>query len=154
VDAAVWRWVKGFHAALYRKPLTGQSRAIQTPFPRGEMRDGRVTIRPILEQHLLAVDAIKRNRVVGSLDVIVANRGMLRYECVWCKTDDGNAWLCMFALDIYDWKDLGSHTREIPARGCAGIYQLPDRSVPESASRDAVTRIAVTNLDTLDAFAP
>jgi len=154
VDGAVWRWVKGFHAALYRTPLRGQSYAIQTPFPRGDIRDGRVTIRPIRKQHLLAVDAIKRNRLTGSLDVIVDNKGKLRYECVWCKADAGDEWLCMFALDIYDWKDLGNHTSEIPPRGCAGIYLLPDRSVPESASRDSVTRIAVPNFDTLDAFAP
>lgn len=154
VDGAVWRWVKGFHAALYRKPLTGETYSIQTPFPRGDIRDGRVTIRPIRKQHLLAVDAIKRNRVGGSLDVIVANKGKLRYECVWCKADASDDWLGMFALDIYDWKDLGSHTSEIPARGCAGIYMLADRSIPESASRDTITRIAIPNRDLLDAFAP
>jgi hypothetical protein len=154
VDRAIWRWVKGFHAALYRKALTGETYAMQTPFPRGETRDGRVSIEPIRQQHLLAVDAIKRNRAAGSLDVIVANKGQLQYECVWCKADAGDDWLCMFALDIYDWKDLGSHTSEIPARGCAGMYMVADRSIPESASRDTVTRIAVPNRDPLDAFAP
>ena len=154
VDRAIWRWIKAFHAALYRKPLTGANYAIQTPFPRGQTHDGRVSVEPILKQHLLAVGAIKRNRVAGSLDAIVANKGQLRYECVWCKVDASDAWLCAFALDIYDWKDLGSHTSEIPARGCAGLYMLAERSIPESASRDTVTRIAVPNRDTLDAFAP
>jgi hypothetical protein len=154
VDSAVWRWVKGFHAALYRQPLTGDSYAIQTPFPRGDVREGRVTIRPIRKQHLLAVDAIKRNRAAGTLDVLIANRGKLKYECVWCEYDSRDGWLCMFALDIYDWKDLGSHTNEVPARGCAGIYALPDRSVPPGATCDSATVIAVPNLDLLDAFAP
>jgi hypothetical protein len=154
VEAAVWRWVKGFHAALYRNPLTGKAYAIQTPFPRGNTRTGRISIDPIPEQHPLAVDAIKRNRLAGSLDIIVANKGNLRYECVWCEEDTREVWLCMFAIDVYDWKDLGSHTKEIPARGCAGIYMLPDRSIPESASRDTVTRITIPNRDTLDPFAP
>jgi hypothetical protein len=154
VDAAVWRWVKGFHAALYRKPLTGKAYAVQTPFPRGETRAGRVSVEPIRKQHLLAVEAIKRNRVAGSLDIIVANKGNLRYECVWCKEDTRDVWLCMFAADIYEWKDLGSHTSKIPARGCAGIYMLPHGSIPETASRDTGTRIEIPNRDVLDAFAP
>src|ERR1700733_5456681 len=70
VDGAIWRWVKAFHAALYGKPLIGASYAMQTPFPRGETRDGRVSVEPILKQHLLAVGAIKRNRAAGSIDVI------------------------------------------------------------------------------------
>jgi hypothetical protein len=154
VDAAVWRWVKGFHAALYRQPLTGDSYALQTPFPRGDVRDGRVTITPIRKQHVLVVDAIKRNRVAGTLDVLIANNGNLRYECVWCELDSRDGWLCMLALDIYDWKDLGGHTNEIPTRGCAGIYSLSDRSVPPAAARDSTTQIGVLNLDLLDAFAP
>jgi hypothetical protein len=154
VDGAVWRWVKGFHAALYRQPLTGDAHAIQTPFPRGDVRDGRVSIRPIPQQHLPTVDAIKRNRAAGTLDVLVANKSKLRYECVWCKADSREEWFCMFALDIYDWKDLGSHTKEIPARGCAGQYMLVDRSVPVGAARDNAIANPTPNQDTLDAFAP
>jgi hypothetical protein len=33
VDAAIWRWVAGFHAALYRHSLIGARGSIQTPFP-------------------------------------------------------------------------------------------------------------------------
>jgi hypothetical protein len=153
VDAAVWRWIKGFHAALYRKPLTGDRFAVQTPFPRGTRR-GRVSIEPVRELHLLAVETIKRNRAAGSLDVLVANKGSLRYECVWCELDTRDGWLCVFALDIYDWKDLGSHTSGIPARGCVGSYMLVDGSIPEKASRDDASPIAVHNVDKLDPFAP
>jgi len=44
VDATVWRWITGFHAALYREPLhfqaTGKTdppfvRSIVLPFPKG-----------------------------------------------------------------------------------------------------------------------
>jgi hypothetical protein len=156
VAAAVWRWVRGFHAALYRKPLIGASVAIQTPFPRGERRAGsRVELRPIPPQHLLAVETIKRNRAAGNLDFVLAYNGKLRHECAWCEADDHKQWFCMFALDIYDWKDLGGHTDEIPARGCTGVYALPDRSVPEAAARgDRENRIVMPNRDALDAFAP
>jgi hypothetical protein len=154
IDVAIWRWVKGFHAALYRQPLAGNTCSIQTPFPRGEKRYGGIIVRPILQQHLLAIAAIKRNRASDNLDVLAAYNGKLRYECVWCQADGGEAWICAFGLDIYDWKDLGSHTNGIPARGCAGIYALADRSVPETASRDGTHRILVPNVDMLDAFAP
>lgn len=92
--------------------------------------------------------------MAGSLDVIVANKGKLQYECVWCKADSGSEWFCVFGLDIYDWKDLGSHTNEIPARGCAGLYALADRLVPKGAALDTVIRIAIPNRDPLDPFAP
>jgi hypothetical protein len=131
VDRAIWRWIKGFHAALYRAPLIGDEYSIMTPFPRGDKTDGGIVVRPIRPQHMLAVEAIKRNRAAENLDVIVANNGKLRYECVWCETDNPDHWICMFALDIYDWKDLGSHSAAIPARGCAGIYLLPGHSFPK-----------------------
>jgi hypothetical protein len=139
---------------LYRQPLTGNTCSIKTPFPRGENRYGRIVGRPILKQHTLAVAAIKRNRVSGNLDGVVSNNGKLRHECVWCQADDGEAWICAFGLDIYDWKDLGSHANGIPARGCVGIYALADRSAPDTASRDLASRRLVPNIDTLDAFAP
>ena len=133
----------------------GNAFAVQTPFPRGEKsNDGRVTIRPIRPQHVLAVEIIKRNRLAGTLDVLVGNNGELKYECVWCEADLGSSWFCMFALDIYDWKDLGSHTREIPARGCTGAYALPGGSRPATASVTIGTRITIPNLDVLDPFAP
>jgi hypothetical protein len=154
VDAAVWRWVKGFHAALYRQPLIGDTFAIQTPFPRGDKHPDGVRMRPLPPQHRVAVETIKTNRAAGSLDVIVANNGQLRYECVWCLADDGVQWFCMFALDIYDWKDLGSHTDAIPARGCAGLYALPDRSAPTDAARNREQRIVIPNTDVFDPFAP
>jgi hypothetical protein len=40
-------------------------------------------------------------------------------QCVWCRSDNKRVWLCMFALEISDWKDLG-RTRLRPVRGCCG----------------------------------
>lgn len=153
VDATVWRWIRGFHAALYKQPLLGNKFAVQTPFPRADKSDGLVRVRPIRQQNLLAIETIKRNRVSGTLDTLVANNAKLRYECVWCLADDQTNWFCIFALDVYDWKDLGSHSHEIPARGCVGIYQPETSSAPEGAALNRESCILVPNLDTLDPFA-
>lgn len=49
-------------------------------------------------------------------------------------SDDATTWFCMFGVDIYDWKDLGSRSPSIPARGCAGMYQCEDGLRPETES--------------------
>jgi hypothetical protein len=113
-----------------------------------------VSLRPLLPQNLKFVDNIKRNRAHGNLDGIASNSGKLVYDCVWCQFDKDDRWFCMFALDIYDWKDLGSHTEEIPGRGCVGFYVLPDGSIPELAARDHPRTVIIPNYDVYDPFAP
>lgn len=152
VDTAVWRWVRGFHAALYREPLMATASSLRTPFPRADMRGSTFVLQLLLPQHAVIVETIKRNRALKNLDQIVANRGQLRFESVWCPADDGSGWACMFGLDIYDWKDLGSHTAEIPARGCAGMYLLPDRSAPAESAKNRDGVVLVPNRDPLDPF--
>ena len=155
VDEAVWRWVSGFHAALYRAPLVFAEhawRTLRTPFPQGTIRGNTVALQPLFQQHALIVDAIKRNRAANNLDSLVANRGKLRYDCVWGQADDSSKWFCMFAIDIYDWRDLGSHTGAIPSRGCAGLYVPDDRGTPEGASVDRRSPIAAPNAEPLDPF--
>jgi hypothetical protein len=154
VDSAVWRWVLAFHAALYRQPLVVKGYSIRTPFPRFDEIDGKMVLRQLLPQHVAFVENIKQNRVFKNLDSIVSNNGNLTYECVWCKSDSGTRWFCMFAIDIYDWKKLGGRTARIPARGCAGCYELPDGSTPENATRDQAQTLVIPNYDVLDAFAP
>jgi hypothetical protein len=114
------------------------------------LADGQVVFSPILQQHLEFVAAIKRNRAFANLDNIVSNNRKLNYECVWAQFDDRTAWLCIFALNIYDWKDLGSSTPDIPEHGCAGFYTRPDGSVPENAARDraSVTKCRTTTYST------
>ena len=118
IDTSVWRWVRGFHAALYRQPLSVATGTLRTPFPRADLRGDKYVLQPLMPQHALIVESIKRNRAFGNIDRIVCNNGKLRYDCVWGEADDHSQWICMFGLDIYDWKDLGSHTDAIPARGC------------------------------------
>lgn len=41
VDEAVWRWMRGFHAALYLEPFPRLRRgSLVTPFPRADLKDG------------------------------------------------------------------------------------------------------------------
>ena len=119
IPGAIRRWVMGFHAALYREPLSNGTRyAIQTPFPSARLSTGAAEFDPIPPQHEVFVETIKMNRVVGNLDEIRSNNGKLIYQCVWDQADNG-AWICVFALDIYKWKDLGD-INNFEGRGCAG----------------------------------
>lgn len=152
VDAAVWRWIRGFHAALYREPLPLPiAGALVTPFPRGEVKDRGIEVEGIRPQHLNFVSTIKLNRAFGNLDRIRSNGHKLTYECVWSRADNDGPWLCIFALDLYDWKDLGA-TKTFPARGCAGFYHLGSGGLPKGATAAKGTRLLVPNRDPLDPF--
>jgi hypothetical protein len=151
IDAAVWRWIGGFHAALYREPGVGIVGSLVTPFPKARFVNGRPVFAPLLVQHSLFVQTIKSNRARGNLDRIVCNKGKLTYECVWQQADNGGPWMCIFALDIYDWKDLG-RTGVLPARGCAGFYVTPARTIPANATQAVASSIIIPG-DRLDAFA-
>ena len=102
IPVEIWRWIKGFHAALYRAPYPKDARgALVTPFPSAPLRDdGQVVFDPIKPQHTTFVETIKINRANANLDMIRCNCDKLVYECVWCPSDDGRTWLCIFAIDI------------------------------------------------------
>lgn len=117
IERAVWRYILGFHAALYGEPFPEpMAGAITLPFVKllaGDLQDNLVE-----NQHGLIVQGIKVQRSMGNIDRIQSNNFKLTYECFWIKPDNGN-WTCMFALDIYGWKELGN-TGLYPSRGCAG----------------------------------
>jgi hypothetical protein len=145
IHGQVWRWIRGFHAALYHQPFPHEFKsALQTPFVAVATGD---TLRP---QHQTFVRMIKTARVSRRIDRIHCNNGQLRYECVWDVGAD-KMWNCVFALDVCDWKDLGK-TLGLPARGCAGCYTMP--IPPPTATRWQSTGIVIPNFDKLDAFAP
>jgi hypothetical protein len=149
VKAAVWRWVRGFHAALYREYLpSGTRRAVELPFPDGEIINGDVRLSPVREQHAYFVQIIKMNREAQNLDRIVSNVGAVTYECVWGQMDHDSPWLCVFALDIYDWRDLGEE--RLGQRGCVGMYQLD--KPPAGATMEIRRPRAVPNTDPLNPF--
>jgi hypothetical protein len=155
IEDEIWRWVAGFHAALYKEPALGirNNCSIVTPFPKAHLEGGKVVFHPIKPQHAVFVRSIKTNRARNNLDVISCNKGKCRYECVWNQSDNSGPWMCFFALDVYDWKDLG-RTAIQPARGCAGYYVLPSGKVPLNAAIGQVYKIMTPNYDVLDPFAP
>lgn len=152
VYAAVWRWIRGFHAALYRQPLPLECRrAIELPFQRArELATGAIEVVPLREgQHRRFVELLKLNRAKMNLDRIVNNAGMMTYECVWTQNGQ-REWACVFGLNVYAWKDLGD--KGLGQRGCAGVYTLPSGLTPPTASTAATSPILIPNLDPLDPF--
>ena len=151
IEFLLRRWIKGFHAALYREPLATDTKfAIQTPFPSGVVKDGQVIEDPIRDQHFKFIECIKRNRAAGNLDSIVTNNGKLRYECVWDRLSN-NSWACIFSIDLYGWKNLGDVNNFMP-RGCAGLYSSPTGMVPKIASKATQLEFNVENSDAADPF--
>lgn len=57
----------------------------------------------------------------------------------------------MFALDIYDWKDLGRLSSGA-AKGCVGFYQHLSATPPIGASLATKLVSAGTNREPLDPF--
>lgn len=55
IDSAVWRWIAGFHAALYRTSPVGIRGSLVTPFPRGRRINGQVVFEPLRPQNEIFV---------------------------------------------------------------------------------------------------
>jgi hypothetical protein len=103
-----------------------------------------------LAQHRLFVETIKINRAARRIDFISSNNGKLRYECVWARSDSG-PWICVFALNLYEWSDLGD-VNNFAKRGCAGMYVTPTGATPEGAAVATELKISVPNFHPLDPF--
>jgi hypothetical protein len=102
IEDAIWRWIRGFHSALYHQPFPPddpakgyRSGALQTPFHRTLPTPYGGMLKPVLPQHQLAVRTIKENRARNNLDRLVSNRGKLVYECVWREADSNAGWVCI-----------------------------------------------------------
>ena len=121
-----------------------------TPFPEGRIHGTEVDFIPLPSVVLRMVEEIKRNRLTGTLDRIVCRNGKCRYECVWTQFDRGE-WFCVYALDIYDWKDLGD-IAHFKARSCVGCYRRPEKGAPRSATCSTRLQFPIDNLEELDAF--
>lgn len=128
--AIIRRWVRGFHAALYREPLTGNNFMTFPPLAEGDRESGEIKpVHPLIPDF---VRAIRQSRAAGALDRLVIRNGKCRYECGWLQADDGR-WFCCYALDIYGWTELGDTGRH-GVRGCVGSYMRPDGAMPEGAT--------------------
>ena len=150
IDEAVWRWIRGFHVALYREPFPLLRRgSLVTPFPRADLKDGTYVFVSLPPQHELFVETIKSNRARNNLDVIRCNNNKLVYEAIWVRADNGQ-WFCIFALDVYAWKDLGR--THLPNTGCAGCYFLPEGARPASSTIEIRSKVLIPNINRLDPF--
>lgn len=147
----IWRWIRGFHAALYHDYLADDTqRAIQEPLPAmAPDEHGEYKPIPVLEQYIAIAGIIKQNRVGGRLDRISAYGGKMRYECCWPIFDNGRPF-CAFALDVYVWKKLGDDAMG-PQRGCVGSY-WGDFGPPGDAAIATSIDIPIPNFDPLDPF--
>lgn len=152
IHGSVRHWLRGFHAALYREYFPPEARvALETPFPAMKLGPGGPELEPMrLAQHKVFVATIKVNRAANNLDRIECNNGKLVYECVWRQSDSG-PWLCVFALNLYDWAELGD-IHNFPKRGCAGSYMLAEGRVPEGATKQSELKVAIPNYQPLDPF--
>ena len=65
IDAVVWRWIRGFHAALYGEYLPEDSkRHVHSPFPQARLSEGNtLEWKSLLPQQPLIVEEIKKNRM-------------------------------------------------------------------------------------------
>ena len=138
------RWIKGFHAALYRESLQVAEFATHLPFPGGVVDDGKVdlSISPLVSELTLQ---LKKNRVARSIDRIQCRNQKMIYECVWLQADAGQ-WFCAYALDLYGWSRLGD-SENFGTRECVGLYRRSEGGVPRGASTGTSLEFSV-DLDT------
>jgi hypothetical protein len=145
----IWRWVRGFHAALYGEYLPlHTNKIVHPPFPSGNIENNGFSIEKIKDQQYHFVEIIKKNRIAKCTDKIVCNNGKCIYECVWVQMDN-RLWACIFALKIYDWIKLAD--KHFAARGCVGWYE-PQAGRPANGTKCTVLEIPISNVEPLDPF--
>lgn len=126
------RWVRGFHAALYREALSlDASFMTLPPLAEADQHTGQVKEVPKVVPEF--VKTIYENRALGNIDRAICRNGKCTYECVWVRADN-ERWFCVYALDLYRWSELGDSTN-FGTRGCVGCYVPPAGVPPAGATR-------------------
>jgi hypothetical protein len=152
IQSAVWRWIHGFHAALYREmlvPMVPNGGVVVTPFQRTKDSLHMQQPDPVPPSATRFVEVIKANRAKSNLDRIITNNRKMTYECVWLNLDDGT-WICIFALDIYAWRDMGDPS--FGHRGCVGAYRTAAGVAPANATLAVAETTGIPSADPLDPF--
>jgi hypothetical protein len=150
IMGCIKRWVRGFHAALYREPLSPVALfQITPPLPHAIIKEP-IVVEPIPAHVPHFVQTLKLNRAARNLDRIVTNNGKLRFESVWAQDDHQKHWMCIWALDLYGWIGLGD--QRFRRRGCTGAYMREDGHAPDGAARATRLEVSMKSRDTLDAF--
>ena len=148
----IWRWVRGYHAALYRSHLPDTvDHVVFPPLPSVPFQDAGLRSDDRLAQLAQIVTVVKQSRAVARTDTVVTHAGHCRYDSTWTRFNSGR-WTCFFALRIYNWEALGDSST-YPRRGCAGAYDPFDEPPGNSAVAPEVP-ISISNHDPLDPFGP
>jgi len=152
VHGFIWRCVKAFHAALYKEYLPQETdNWVDPPIRPGNKTNKGVVFEDLSPQFPILVKTIKQNRMAGRTDRIECFTGKCVYECTW-ETMDNGKWACMFALNIYDWKNLGDPNHQ-KRHGCVGFY-MPKTGLPETATTGIARTLEmpIPNFEPLDPF--
>lgn len=133
LEPIVRRWIRGFHAALYKSYLSPESTfSTVLPFPVGKMVNGFASISPIPESAYAFTHSILVALQNDVFDSIVTCNGKMQYICIWTQSDHGR-WICVYALNLYEWSDLGD-IHNFDKRGCTGMYAMASGEHPSTAS--------------------
>lgn len=143
----IYRWVRGFHAALYGQCLPDEGGYIYTPFPVHIKKDG--VFKPLDDDsgRYTLTATFKQHMKLGRVDQILCCNKKCDYRCTWMEFDDGRPF-CLFVLRLYNWEELGDPTMP-PKRGCLGWYFAEP---PANATRGTRVEVAISNLEPLDPF--
>lgn len=142
----IFRWVKCFHAAMYRQYLDNPRGKVFLPIVEGTSVAGFATADPPHRVRIALTAIISRHMRLEECDSIVCNKGNCEYHCIW-KTFSGGRSLCIFALRVYDWERLTDPRFE--PHGCVGFYEFP---APHGASYSEWEEVD-PNFNSLDPFA-
>lgn len=148
----VFRWVRGFHAALYKEflPEELELRAIHMPFPSAHEENDGLHWHRILPQHPMVVRSLKKASIAHTTDSLIVRNETCHYECTWGLSDRGEAWVCLFGLQLYDWSRIGDAS-VAEERGCVGMYVAPSGK-PAAASKITRLEFPVPNVKPLHPF--
>jgi hypothetical protein len=150
LDRIVWRWVRGFHAALYREFLPSKRGGfVHTPFSPGRKDGENITFERIHPEQFLVPAEIKKNRIARNIDVIEFCNQKCRYESVFVRLDNG-APVCFWALRLYEWEKLAD-SRWPGTHGCIGSY-YPPAGIPSTAAKGTNLDFPFPNKDPLNPF--
>ena len=95
----VYRWARGFHAALYGEFLPDPGRYVWAPFVgTNELNGPPVDASP---DRLRYTRLFKAQAKMNRLDRIVCRNGKCEYGCFWLHDDDRRTF-CVFGLRIYE----------------------------------------------------
>lgn len=152
----IWRWVRGFHSALYRSFLPETSpRVVMGPVMAGVIKDGKPFAVDDPEMFKRAVATLKNSAAGGRVDSVSTRNGKCIYECVWDDAVDRTSGravpICLFRLRVYDWERLSRGT-PLKFSGCAGSYRV--EPAPAGAVKATSIMISGTNYRPLSAFEP